>query len=130
MLLFLSLVSEFSDYLLICICVWILTVNLAIAKPTPDEFIDMQNLEIKLRYPCGGNKDATKEDLTATDVKQIFGVILLQSNTALNEAKNSIRDYVSVFFPLYLCNASLSSLLLNVFFFTLSMLHFSVKCFN
>lgn len=56
----------------------------------------MQNLETKLRFPCGENGDATKEELTAADVKTMFGVILLQSSTALNEAKNSIRDYVSI----------------------------------
>lgn len=55
----------------------------------------MQNLETKLRFPCGVNGDATKEDLTAADVKAIFGVIKLQSNTALFEAENDIREYVS-----------------------------------
>lgn len=87
--------------MLICICIWIITVNLAIAnpiaKPTESE---MQSLETKLRYPCGGNGDATKQDLTPSDVKDKFNAILLESRSALNEAEIDIRAYVSIFYTL------------------------------
>lgn len=92
-------ISELSDCLLICICIWTLTVHLAIAKPVPNESeMQAQSLETKLRYPCGVNGDATKEDLSPSDIKKMFEVIHLQSKTALFHAEISLRNFVSTTF--------------------------------
>lgn len=88
--------TEFSDYILICFCIWFLSVQHSLAHPTNLFKMQQRSLESKLQFPCGVNYITPEEDMSPAELKALFNVICTQTRIAYDQADKDIKNYVCI----------------------------------